>query len=473
MATYSTNLGLTLIANGDENGTWGTTTNTNLGTLLEQSISGYVTQAVSSGTTTLTIPDGATGVARNMYLELTGTGGGSLVVPAKRKLYFIYNNSSAVITVKVTGLTGVAVPAAAKMALVCDGTDIVNAVSYFASLTLGAALPAASGGTGVTSPSTTGNVLTSNGSAWVSSAPANSGTVTSVGFTGGLISVATATTTPALTVAGTSGGIPYFGSASTWASSAALTQYGIVYGGGAGATPVATAAGTTGQVLTATTGSAPTWATPAAGASGAIVTTTGVTAYTIPAGVTNLKVTIIGGGAGGGSTGGGGGAAATAITFLTGLTPGNTLKVTVGTGGAGGASGGTFNGSDGVDSKLETGTTGTPQTITAVTAGKGFAGLTISSGVGGGLGGTASGGVTANTVLIGGGAAIQYSTTTNSGGNGGASSMGGGGQGVLDNVSAVGTAGLAYGSGGGGGGIYTSGSGGGGDGKQGIVIFEW
>jgi hypothetical protein len=264
MATYSTNLGLTLIANGDENGTWGTTTNTNLGTLLEQSISGYVTQAVSSGTTTLTIPDGATGVARNMYLELTGTGGGSLVVPAKRKLYFIYNNSSAVITVKVTGLTGVAVPAAAKMALVCDGTDIVNAVSYFASLTLGAALPAASGGTGITSPSTTGNVLTSNGSAWVSSAPANSGTVTSVGFTGGLISVATATTTPALTVAGTSGGIPYFGSASTWASSAALTQYGIVYGGGAGATPVATAAGTTGQVLTATTGSAPTWATPAA-----------------------------------------------------------------------------------------------------------------------------------------------------------------------------------------------------------------
>jgi hypothetical protein len=89
------------------------------------------------------------------------------------------------------------------------------------------------------------------------------GTVTSVSFTGGIISVATATTTPALTIAGTSGGIPYFSSSSTWASSAALTQYGIVYGGGAGATPVATAAGTTGQVLTATTGGAPIWATPA------------------------------------------------------------------------------------------------------------------------------------------------------------------------------------------------------------------
>jgi len=87
--------------------------------------------------------------------------------------------------------------------------------------------------------------------------------VTSVGFTGGLITVATPTTTPALTVAGTSGGIVYFSSASTWASSALLTQYGIVYGGGAGAAPVSTAAGTTGQVLTATTSGAPTWANPA------------------------------------------------------------------------------------------------------------------------------------------------------------------------------------------------------------------
>lgn len=98
---------------------------------------------------------------------------------------------------------------------------------------------------------------------WTTFNNKGSGSVTSVGFTGGLITVATATTTPALTVAGTSGGLVYFSSASTWASSAALTQYGVVYGGGAGATPVATAAGTTGQVLTATTSGAPTWANPA------------------------------------------------------------------------------------------------------------------------------------------------------------------------------------------------------------------
>jgi hypothetical protein len=127
-----------------------------------------------------------------------------------------------------------------------------------------------SGGTAYTSLTngTTGQILTATTSGAPSwAAPAYTGTVTSVSFTGGIITVATGTTTPAFTVAGTSGGIPYFSSGTTWASSAALTQYGIVYGGGAGASPVATAAGTTGQVLTATTGGAPTWVTPASGGS--------------------------------------------------------------------------------------------------------------------------------------------------------------------------------------------------------------
>ena len=114
---------------------------------------------------------------------------------------------------------------------------------------------------------TTNGYLTSTD--WNTFNGKGSGTVTSVAqsFTGGLISVAgspiTSSGTLALTVAGTSGGIPYFSSGTAWASSAALTQYGVVYGGGAGAAPVATAAGTTGQVLTATTSGAPTWANPA------------------------------------------------------------------------------------------------------------------------------------------------------------------------------------------------------------------
>lgn len=158
-STYSTNLALELIGTGDQTGTWGTTTNTNLGTLLEQAISGYQTQACTGGTDTITIPNGASGVARNMYLELTGTGGGTLVVPTNKKLYLVYNNTASAITVKVSGQTGVSVPAAAKIFLVSNGTDIVNAVNYFASLTLGSALPVASGGTGGTTSTGTGAVV--------------------------------------------------------------------------------------------------------------------------------------------------------------------------------------------------------------------------------------------------------------------------------------------------------------------------
>ena len=82
------------------------------------------------------------------------------------------------------------------------------------------------------------------------SATGSGGTVTSVGqtFTGGLISVAgspiTTSGTLALTVAGTSGGVPYFSSASTWASSAALAANALVVGGGAGATPATITTGT-------------------------------------------------------------------------------------------------------------------------------------------------------------------------------------------------------------------------------------
>lgn len=132
-STYSTNLALELIGTGDQAGTWGNTTNTNLGTLIEQAISGYVTQAVATGTdTTITIPNGATGVARNMFIELTGTGGAStnLIVPANKKLYFIYNNASGAVTVKVAGQTGVSVAAGTKVILVSNGTDVVEATSY-------------------------------------------------------------------------------------------------------------------------------------------------------------------------------------------------------------------------------------------------------------------------------------------------------------------------------------------------------
>lgn len=134
-STYSTNLALELIGTGDQAGTWGASTNTNLGTLIEQAISGYVTQAITNGAdTVITIPNGATGVARNMFIECTGTltAARNLVVPANRKLYFIFNNTTGgfAVTVKVSGQTGVSVPNGKKMVLVSNGTDVVTAENY-------------------------------------------------------------------------------------------------------------------------------------------------------------------------------------------------------------------------------------------------------------------------------------------------------------------------------------------------------
>jgi hypothetical protein len=92
------------------------------------------------------------------------------------------------------------------------------------------------------------------------------GTVSSVSWTGGIVSVATATSTPALTIAGTSGGIPYFSSASTWSSSGALTANALVLGGGAGAAPTMLGSlGTTSTVLHGNAAGAPTFGAVALG----------------------------------------------------------------------------------------------------------------------------------------------------------------------------------------------------------------
>ena len=82
-----------------------------------------------------------------------------------------------------------------------------------------------------------------------------SGTVTSVSASDGLFSVATPTTIPALSIAGTSGGVPYFNSASTWATSAALAANSLMIGGGPGVAPSTVTTNPT--VLTAL-GAAPT-----------------------------------------------------------------------------------------------------------------------------------------------------------------------------------------------------------------------
>lgn len=165
----------------------------------------------------------------------------------------------------------------------------------------------ANGGTGLTSTPANGQIDIGNGSGFSRTTltqganititngagsitiAGNAGTVTSVAqtFTGGLISVGgspvTSSGTLALTVAGTSGGIPYFSSASTWASSALLAANSLMIGGGAGAAPATVTTGT--GVLTAlavNTGSSGAFATQG----GALISATTVndtagTGYTI------------------------------------------------------------------------------------------------------------------------------------------------------------------------------------------------
>ena len=150
-STYSSNLKLQLMGTGDNAGTWGTVTNVNLGTALEESIAGTVDIAFSSGDVTLSLTDtNATQSARNMRLNLTGTSGGArnLIVPAVEKMYVVNNGLADACTVKVSGQTGVAVPAGKTTLLFNNGTDVVNAITHLSSLTLATDLAIADGGTG-------------------------------------------------------------------------------------------------------------------------------------------------------------------------------------------------------------------------------------------------------------------------------------------------------------------------------------
>jgi hypothetical protein len=158
-STYSP-LKIELIGTGDQSGTWGATTNTNLGTALEEAITGSADVAFSSADVTVTLTDvNTTQTARNLRLNLTGTSGGArnLILGSGcqiEKLYLVNNGLADAVTVKNTTGTGIAVAAGKSMFVYNNGTNVVDAVTYLSSLTLGSALPVASGGTGATSSAT-------------------------------------------------------------------------------------------------------------------------------------------------------------------------------------------------------------------------------------------------------------------------------------------------------------------------------
>jgi hypothetical protein len=245
MATYVNNLRLKEIATGDESGTWGTSTNTNL-ELITDGFSYGTKEMAADANETFTMPDGTADDSRSFYLKITS--GVSLTATREvtlgpntvSKVWMIENatSGSQIITIKQGSGATVNVANGSKVMIVTDGagagaavlnanpteagtgtvtsvggTGTVNGITLTGTvtssgnLTLGGTLgsvdltsqitgtlPVANGGTGATTltanyvvlgngtsavqvvaPGTSGNLLTSDGTTWASTAPAASG----------------------------------------------------------------------------------------------------------------------------------------------------------------------------------------------------------------------------------------------------------------------------------------------------------
>jgi hypothetical protein len=205
-------LGLALPVQGDLSGTWGDTVNDSITSLLDSAVAGVTTLSADTDVA-LSSTDYVANQARQAIIRWTASNGANtrnVTAPAKSKTYVVINAGTGSIVFRGAGPTaGVTIVSGEKCVVAWSDNDFVKVASS-----------------------------TSNG------------TVTSVAqsFTGGLISVAgspvTTSGTLALTVAGTSGGIPYFSSSSAWASSSALTANALMVGGGAGAAPSTVTTGT-------------------------------------------------------------------------------------------------------------------------------------------------------------------------------------------------------------------------------------
>lgn len=139
-STYSPDLRIELIANGEKTGTWGTITNSNLGTILEDAISGLTTVSITSAAQALTIQDGAPDEARNAVVNVTTTttANFSVFIPPVSKQYTFKNSSAYVATVYASTVagnttaagTGVAIPAGKSVLIRCTGANVVEQLDH-------------------------------------------------------------------------------------------------------------------------------------------------------------------------------------------------------------------------------------------------------------------------------------------------------------------------------------------------------
>jgi hypothetical protein len=245
-STYSQSLKITLMGDGDQSGLWGQTTNTNLGTLVEQAITGVQSIVMSDANYTLTSFNGVADEARNAVLVVTGTNNAvrDLIPPVKEKLYTIVNNTTGGYAIRVIGAsgTGVNIPNGATCLVYCDGTNFINGLSGTASnFTVAGGLTvtgttALTGATTLSSALTYGGVTLSNavtgtGSMVLSASPTFTGVPAAPTAAPG-----TSTTQIATTAFALANGVPT-GAIILWSGSIATIPSGWVLCNGSNGTP--------------------------------------------------------------------------------------------------------------------------------------------------------------------------------------------------------------------------------------------
>jgi len=127
-STYSSRLRIELIGTGEQSGIWGDTTNTNLGTLIDEAIAGVAAITMSDANYTLTVADGATDQSRKAVLVMAGTltAARNVICPSSQKVYVVKNSTTGgfAITIKTSAGTGVSVANGTTALVYCDGTNV-------------------------------------------------------------------------------------------------------------------------------------------------------------------------------------------------------------------------------------------------------------------------------------------------------------------------------------------------------------
>jgi len=179
-STYTTELRIEKIATGEQDGSWGTTTNTQYD-MIEAAISGTSTVAFASdGDDTLSTANGSDDEARHAVINLSGgstlTATRNMVCPTSSKLYIVDNNTTGgqSVVFKTSAGTGITIANGTRAFLYCDGTNVVDAFDVISAITTASLtatggtitgitdLVVADGGTGV-STLTDGGVLLGSG----------------------------------------------------------------------------------------------------------------------------------------------------------------------------------------------------------------------------------------------------------------------------------------------------------------------